>query len=98
MFSQEDKVSDRHNFHANNTFFIECPNQKHFRFIWHWSLLRLDVLSVLPTGPRYIPLLVESGVIESVQEICKTRYNDVNELAQKLINTVTTFQSLAGGK
>lgn len=44
-------------------------------------------------GPRYVPLLVESGVMKSVQEICITPFNRVNELAQKLINTVKDFQS-----
>ena len=78
-------------------FLLNAPTRNISDFLAYiWSLLRLDVSSVLPTGPRYIPLLVESGVIESVQEICKTPYNGVNELAQKLINTVTTFQS--GGK
>ena len=78
-------------------FLLNAPTRNISDFLAYiWSLLRLDVSSVLPTGPRYIPLLVESGVIESVQEICKTPHNGVNELAQKLINTVTTFQS--GGK
>lgn len=45
------------------------------------------------TGPRYIPLLLGSGVMESVQEIRNTPFNGVSELAQMLINTVTDFQS-----
>ncbi|KAL9951589.1 hypothetical protein ACROYT_G044273 [Oculina patagonica] len=44
-------------------------------------------------GPRYIPLVVDSGIMKSVQEIWKTSFNGVSELAQKLISTVTNFQS-----
>lgn len=51
------------------------------------------LLCSFQTGPRYVPLLVESGVMKSVQEICITPFNGVNELAQKLINTVKDFQS-----
>ena len=46
-----------------------------------------------PTGRRYVPLLVESGITKSVQEIRTSPFNGVNELAQKLINTVKDFQS-----
>ena len=47
----------------------------------------------LPTGTRYIPLLLDSGIMESIQELCKTPLNGVSELAQKLINTVADFKS-----
>lgn len=55
--------------------------------------LKCFIFFFLPTGTRYIPLLLDSGIMESVQELGKTPLNGVSELAQKLINTVADFKS-----
>lgn len=45
-----------------------------------------------PTAKRYIPLLVDDGVMENVQRIMDPSCGGVTELAQKLLNAAKDFQ------